>query len=679
MGYHKIHCPQCGHITDPMQIKFSISEFVQEIYDRGMERTYDDDILGSINEDEITLITEHDYLWDMTVSEIDDCRVGDGKDAMFSLHGENLIKRFGAEAINMLRRIAPPAIAEVEKANNIYDTIKKTPDINNLIEHILSSLPHERLLRCEKDIEDRFLAVFELIKLARGNAVLFKVHLRVVEEKDDNQNIIPMNIRTDDDRIICNSKRCPECGSQLSTLAGKYEEKIICFIGSPAAGKSAYLAAVIHKLKTGAAKYGIESEYQKFSPDYKAFDRDCLEPYSNGFAITKTNQDTFPQISMAFENKSIGKRYLYTFVDIPGETFIGKEGFDAADMLTNRRILKYASVVWYCVSAKQLCKGRVGLEMKSADGAIQNAEMTDLDTLGLNTMEVMNTLYGDNGARPAVALIVTKTDMIADFVISEGVFSGNPAENEALRQDYLRMICSIGGRSDSRYSYSDGEPETLGYIQDGRFKYQAFLSNSQTVENFITNYGEDTVPTFIGRVATAFKKNKIPCFAQASYGRSPIERFSVENAMRCILAKKDILSPSSYAAIVSYFGEAALAKFEAEGGNLPPISQDEIEEIKRAYSKLNPVYPFGVMSILVWTFAYTGFFGCTQPEGDRWVQIRTEGPEYEELKKRLTFEQMGNVPVGTVPPSPTPEDKKDHDKRGEGKPSWIGRIFGKKQ
>ncbi len=669
MGYHKIHCPQCGHITDPMQIKFSISEFVQQIYDKGLEKTYDDGILGSINEDAIGLITENDYLWDMTVEEIDACRVGDGMDAMFSLHGVNIIKRFGEEAVSILSRIAPPAIDAVEKAYDRYETIKKMPDINKLIELILSRLPHERLLRCEKDIKYRFLAVFELIKLAKKNDTLFKIHLVVKQEQDDNGNVIPMNISSDGDRIICDSKRCSECGGKLSTLAGKYEEKIICFIGSPAAGKSAYLAAVIHRLETGGAKYGIESEYRKFSADYKAFHRDCLEPYSNGFAITKTNQDTFPQISMAFENKSLGKCYLYTFVDIPGETFIGNEGFDAGEMLTNRRILKYASVIWYCVSAKQLCKGRVGFEMKAADGTIQNAEMTDLDTLGLNTKEVMRTLYDDGATRPAVALIMTKSDMISDYVINQGVFSGNPTENEALKQDYLRMICSTGGRSNSQYTYSDGEPETLGYIQNGKFKYQTFLANSQTVEKFMMNYGEDTVPTFIGRVATAFQKERIPCFAQASYGRSPIERFSVENAMRCILSQKDDLSPTSYAAIVSYFGEEAIAKFEAEGGNLPPVSQDEIAEIKRAYNQLNPIYPFGIMSILIWTFAYTGFFGCTEFDGEKWVDIPVTGQYYEELKKRLTFEATGNVMTGKTPgPVPVPRKK-----------GFFERLFGDKK
>ena len=666
MGYHKIHCPQCGHITGPMQVKFSISEFVQEIFDRGMERTYDDGILGSINEDEITLITEHDYLWDMTISEIDDCRIGDGADAMFSLQGENIIKRFGPEAINMLKRIAPPAIHEVSEANDIYGAIKKTPDINNIVEYILSSIPRERLLRCEKEVEDRFLAVFELVKLAKSNSELFKIHLKVKEDKDDIGNVIAMNIRSDDDRIICNSKRCPECGSKLSTLAGKYEEKIICFIGSPAAGKSAYLAAVIHKLKTGGIKYGIESEYDDFSADYRAFYRDCLEPYSNGFAITKTNQDTFPQISMAFRNKNLGKCYLYTFVDIPGETFIGNEGFDASDMLSHRRIIKHAAVVWYCVSAKQLCRSNVALEKKAADGTIQNAEMTDLERLGLNTLRFTNEMFTRDDKKPAVALIMTKTDMLADYVI-EGSFSGNPAENDALKHDYLKMICSIGSRNDTPYGYSDGEPETLGYIDNSKFKYQTFLSTSHIVEKFMRNHGEETVPAFISQVCTAFSKDRIPCFAQASYGRSPIERFSVENAMRCILAKRELMNLNSYEAIVSYFGENAIAKFIEAGEALPPVSNDVIAEIKRAYNKLNPIYPFGVMSILIWTFAYTGFFGCIQPEGDKWIDIPTEGEQYEALKKRLTFEESGNVMMSSVS---VEEDEPT---------GFFGRLFGGKK
>ena len=66
-GYYDIHCPFCGGIIGPLDIKFSISEFVEEIFNQRLDEKYNDGILGVIDGEEINLILDNDFLWDMSV------------------------------------------------------------------------------------------------------------------------------------------------------------------------------------------------------------------------------------------------------------------------------------------------------------------------------------------------------------------------------------------------------------------------------------------------------------------------------------------------------------------------------------------------------------------------------------------------------------------------------------
>ena len=53
------------------------------------------------------------------------------------------------------------------------------------------------------------------------------------------------------------------------------------------------------------------------------------------------------------------------------------------------------------------------------------------------------------------------------------------------------------------------------------------------------------------------------------------------------------------------------------------------------------------MSILEWTFAYTGFIECVENDGDNWNIVPTAGPEFNTLQTRLTLEsEGGNIVMG---------------------------------
>ena len=59
----------------------------------------------------------------------------------------------------------------------------------------------------------------------------------------------------------------------------------------------------------------------------------------------------------------------------------------------------------------------------------------------------------------------------------------------------------------------------------------------------------------MGNIATAFHKKTCPCFSEASYGRNPVEKYSMDVAMRFLLSHKDRLQPRDYEDIIDIFGE----------------------------------------------------------------------------------------------------------------------------
>lgn len=667
-GYYDIHCPFCGSIIGPLDIKFSISEFVEEIFNQRLDEKYNDGILGVIDGEEINLILDNDFLWDMSVNDIQECYSGD----MFVLSGDNLIKRFGFKALDMLHSITEESIEEIAESSNISEALMSNTEVRGLVEEILKNVSHERLMRTEVQVDDRDAAVLNLIRYAKTDKILFKIHLKVEADKDDNGNIINKDIRSVDERIICKSKRCCNCGNELSKMSGKYEEKIISFIGSPAAGKSAYLAAAINKLLTsGQSEYGVEVIFDYQSSDYIAFNEACLYPYSKGFAITKTNTGTFPQLSMALKNARLGKTYLYTFVDIPGETFIDENGCNVSDILANRRIIKHADVIWYCVSAKQLFTSKIGrIRRAKNDGAIENEEMSDLRILGQNTIKFANEMYEDGDKKPAVALILTKSDLLSNFIM-ENVFSGNVDKNRIMKKEYFKTICSIphgNYNSDGEdYDYYDGEPNTLGYMYDGKLIYQKFMNDTKRIVDFIRNHGEPYSEVFIGNIATAFHKKTCPCFSEASYGRNPVEKYSMDVAMRFLLAHKERLQQRDIEDIIDIFGKNEIESFENGEGKLPVIKeQEDVNYIQNLYKKLNPIYPFGIMSILEWTFAYTGFIECVENDGENWNTVPTSGQEFNTLQTRLTLETEGGPIVN--------RNVKTEDPSNGG---FFGKLFGR--
>ena len=72
----------------------------------------------------------------------------------------------------------------------------------------------------------------------------------------------------------------------------------------------------------------------------------------------------------------------------------------------------------------------------------------------------------------------------------------------------------------------------------------------------------------MGNIATAFHKKTCPCFSEASYGRNPVEKYSMDVAMRFLLSHKDRLQPRDYEDIIDIFGEKEIEALKDNGAKI---------------------------------------------------------------------------------------------------------------
>lgn len=651
-GYHVIHCPQCGQLMSPTEVKFSISQLVLHIFETQLDTVYSNGAMGIIDEDYIDIITDYDFLWDMTVNDIKNCYEGNVR---FTLKGEKLVERFGSNAVQMLAAL-PDSEVNAEDAA-----------VKELILEIKSKIEPERQLRKMIDNESCEEAILALIQYAKTGSTLFAIDLIVgIDSDDSGREIIVSDIHTPDERIVCSSKRCFQCGNELSTMAGKYEEKIVGFLGSPSAGKTAYLVSSINRLLAVASlQYDLNVTFDHESTDYAEFNTNALAPYRKGFAVRKTNKETFPQLTIAVGNPKLGKTYLYTFVDIPGETFIdqnsgSKNTVDAGQVLAERRILRYADVVLFCVSSEQVLKKFMDMKpFFAGNTTVDNMAAGDLTILGSNTVKFMNILFKNGQKRPALALVLTKADLIADALLDYSFDNMDPQRDADIKQRYFSILCPVSSAGeDMGFEMKEGDPVDAGYmVGNKQFAYERFIKNSGIVADFLLKHGDSGTTYFMDNIALAFsdsqsdKLPRYPCFAQASYGRSGVERYSLEATVRFLMKPETRLKKRQLETLKQIFGEETLEKCAAEDfQNLPKVSTAEEEYLQGLYEEYNPTHPFGIMSILLWIFAYTGLVSCVKSSvgypgnGVQWLEMPTQGEIFEKVQRELTLRVSPSMP-----------------------------------
>jgi len=118
---------------------------------------------------------------------------------------------------------------------------------------------------------------------------------------------------------------CPRCRGVLERDVGDVEGRVLAVIGAPAAGKSHFLAAVLHELIEdggGGHVWKVELNEQ----DEELYRRDYLEPFfEDQEELAGTRAEVRPELRLMIQNERSGQQMLLVFRDLGGENFLDPE------------------------------------------------------------------------------------------------------------------------------------------------------------------------------------------------------------------------------------------------------------------------------------------------------------------------------------------------------------------
>ncbi len=169
----------------------------------------------------------------------------------------------------------------------------------------------------------------------------------VLDKVTDERNV-PFEV---DGRRFGFLRICPYCGRSLSRVAGSAEEIVVALAGSPRAGKSSSMVAMVHSLMQGNCP-GVQLEDPSDDESWKYMEEQ-MESYAKCWKIRKDpdNQKQVPSYSMLIKlrDKKETKRVL-TMVDMPGEFWESGKGLASAFFEQYSGIYENIDCIWFVVS-----------------------------------------------------------------------------------------------------------------------------------------------------------------------------------------------------------------------------------------------------------------------------------------------------------------------------------------
>lgn len=262
------------------------------------------------------------------------------------------------------------------------------------------------------------------------NEVIAQFNVRVNIVLDDRGHPFPksLDVQYEDgtwEAVVNNV--CPRCGKSFYEAVGLHQEIIIGMAGSARVGKTAYLAALYNQINQYPG--GLMTVMPSNDPDWRYFEERIINKYRNVEKIDKTHlegdAETIPLFSL--EIKILGRSYIFTFIDMPGEAYSEPEEQDAEQgrgyrrsggmdkgrrlILNDRRIIQYASMIWCCIDPQQ-----IDAEVKRIQVAMSN-EANALDMVDTDLMRVLANVRKTMAAvcsqgKKNAAVLITKADTI---------------------------------------------------------------------------------------------------------------------------------------------------------------------------------------------------------------------------------------------------------------------------
>lgn len=154
---------------------------------------------------------------------------------------------------------------------------------------------------------------------------------------------------------VNNARVCPRCSAPVLLHAGTAEHKAVCFIGSPAAGKTSIILALADYANYGMTFVDEDNKATRIWSNCSKISSvrtpDLLSPtpkltkemsgYLKGYAPDKTRpekRDDAYSASFRIKNTIEDKYYLLSLVDLPGELCVKKETPDDIGKVDREKI-----------------------------------------------------------------------------------------------------------------------------------------------------------------------------------------------------------------------------------------------------------------------------------------------------------------------------------------------------
>lgn len=180
----------------------------------------------------------------------------------------------------------------------------------------------------------------DVVMLLNRNGVLDRV-------TDKNNEPFPVG-----KKMLGFTKICPHCGGILSRAAGCAEEIVVALAGSPRAGKSSSMVAMISSLRSGANPYIhiIPTPHDEY---WEALESE-INSYRSCKKITKTVAELtdvpFYSILIQIGDAQKTERVL-TVVDMAGEFWTGEDGLLSPEFFAGySRLYENLDCIWFVTS-----------------------------------------------------------------------------------------------------------------------------------------------------------------------------------------------------------------------------------------------------------------------------------------------------------------------------------------
>lgn len=199
---------------------------------------------------------------------------------------------------------------------------------------------------------------------------------------------------------------CPGCRKPIVRDAGRYEHKLVGFLGAQSAGKTSLFVAMINELPEMFAQLGIRLPDPLCLSDGK-YDRlqQAMLLHSNGWAVPKTDAKGAAvesyNATLLIESVARRKKVLVSFVDIAGELC-----YDVSKRAINQEAFQKFPLIVSC-HLYMLCTCVSQKGYGNADQESANIPNTAL-------LAIANAIYDnlrDPMNIPPMCLVVTKVDM----------------------------------------------------------------------------------------------------------------------------------------------------------------------------------------------------------------------------------------------------------------------------